>query len=252
MEQPSLREVSFVVDRCRRMALMGSMGSGKSSLLSHLAGLTPTQSGSVELLGRELAGKADRIWVRGRVGSLFQFAEHQLFCATVAEEIAFGSIDITRARIEAVLTRVGLEPQLMERSPFSLSGGERRLVALACVLVKEPEVLLLDEPTAGLDRQSRERVLEMLMGLTEVTTLMVSHNPDEVARFAERLLVLHQGQLVADGTPREVFADPRLRDWGLRPPDLLGLALQAREMGCGPEVLPLEPAEALAWLHPQD
>ncbi len=250
MEQPSLREISFEIEPGQRVALMGSMGSGKSSLLSHLAGLTPVQSGRVSLLGRDLVSKADRIWARGRVGSLFQFAEHQLFCTTVGEEIAFGSPDLQPWAVAEALLRVGVEREVAERSTFSLSGGERRLVALACVMVKSPSVLLLDEPTAGLDRTARDRVLERLLDLEAVTVVMVSHNPEEVVRFAERLLVLHQGQLVADGTPREVFSDPRLRDWGLRPPDLLGLALQAREMGCGPEQLPLKPAEALEWLAP--
>lgn len=248
LEQPSLKEVSFQIPAGERVALMGSMGSGKSSLLSHLAGLTPVQSGRVGLLGRQLATKADRIWARGQVGSLFQFAEHQLFCASVEEEILFGSRDLPEWAVTEALVKVGLAAQVAKRSPFSLSGGERRLVALACVLVNSPSILLLDEPTAGLDRAARERVLSRLMELPEVTILMVSHNPEEVAGFAERLLVLHQGELVADGKPREVFSDPRLRDWGLRPPELLGLALQAREMGCGPERLPLEPAEALEWL----
>lgn len=217
----ALDDVSFSVEEGEFIGIIGHTGSGKSTLVQHLNGLLKPSSGQVLIDGEDLNGdNVDRRRLRQRIGLVFQYPEYQLFEETVAKDIAFGpanqgltpeEIDL---RVHHAMERVKLDyDTYAEKSPFELSGGQMRRVAIAGVLAMEPSVLILDEPTAGLDPKGRDRILTMLEELhssEHVTVLMVSHSMDDMARLAKRLLVFSGGKLVADGTPREIFANEEM------------------------------------------
>ena len=217
----ALNDVSFSVEDGEFVGIVGHTGSGKSTLVQHLNGLLKPTSGQVLIDGEDLNGeKVNRRALRQRIGLVFQYPEYQLFEETVAKDIAFGpknqglsakEIDVrVRRAMESVHLDYG---KYAEKSPFELSGGQMRRVAIAGVLAMEPKVLILDEPTAGLDPRGRDRILSMLEELhnrDHTTILMVSHSMEDMARLATRLLVISEGRLVADGTPRELFARPDL------------------------------------------
>ena len=214
----ALDDVSFTVESGEFIGIIGHTGSGKSTLVQHLNGLLKPSSGQILVDGEDLNGeKVDRRALRQRIGLVFQYPEYQLFEETVAKDIAFGptnqklSSEEIDLRVRHAMELVKLDyDTYAEKSPFELSGGQMRRVAIAGVLAMQPSVLILDEPTAGLDPKGRDRILSMLEELHKnegVTVLMVSHSMDDMARLATRLLVMSGGKLVADGSPRDIFSD---------------------------------------------
>ncbi len=248
LEVPALTDVSLEIATGEVVGIIGATGSGKSTLVQHFNGLLRPTSGRVLLDGADLQGRqVDRRRIRQQVGLLFQYPEQQLFEETVAADVAFGPRNLglppdeVRARVRRALDLVGLPPdQVGPRSPFELSGGEMRRAAIAGVLAMEPRMLILDEPTAGLDPRARRDLLEQIRHFhtdRALTIVLVTHSMDAVAQLCERLLVLDRGRLVADGPTREVFADPaRLTALGLGLPQVTLLARRLRERG-----LPVRP-----------
>ena len=242
-ETKALSDVNLTINDGEFIGLIGHTGSGKSTLVQHLNGLIMPTSGRVLVDGMDLADKGtDRRAVRQRVGLVFQYPENQLFEETVEKDIAFGpknlgldDAEIDR-RVRDAMRRVALDyDRLHERSVFELSGGQMRRVAIAGVLAMEPQVLVLDEPCAGLDPRGREEILGLIKRLHEeagTTIVMVSHSMDDVASLAERVIVMNHGELVMDGAPRDVFAcGEELRGMGLDVPQAVQLADKLRERG---------------------
>ena len=245
-EHVALHDVSFSVERGAFVGIIGHTGSGKSTLIQHLNGLLKPTSGSVLLDGKDIwSNKTLTRESRFRVGLVFQYPEYQLFEETVYKDIAFGpknmgldAKEIDR-RVREAAGFVGLTEQQLQVSPFDLSGGQKRRVAIAGVIAMEPEVLILDEPTAGLDPVGREAILQNIQDYRKAknaTIMMVSHSMSDVARLTERLLVMNDSGLAMDGTPEEVFkrAD-ELVEMGLDIPDVTRLFLKLREMGADVE-----------------
>ena len=242
-ETKALSDVNLTIHDGEFIGLIGHTGSGKSTLVQHLNGLIMPTSGRVLVDGMDLADKGtDRRAIRQRVGLVFQYPENQLFEETVEKDIAFGpknlgldDAEIDR-RVRDAMRRVALDyDRLHERSVFELSGGQMRRVAIAGVLAMEPQVLVLDEPCAGLDPRGREEILGLIKKLHEeagTTIVMVSHSMDDVASLAERVIVMNHGELVMDGAPRDVFAcGEELRGMGLDVPQAVQLAGKLRERG---------------------
>lgn len=242
-ETKALSDVNLTIRDGEFIGLIGHTGSGKSTLVQHLNGLIMPTSGRVLVDGMDLADKAtDRRAIRRRVGLVFQYPENQLFEETVEKDIAFGprnlgldDAEIDR-RVKDAMRRVALDyGRLHDRSVFELSGGQMRRVAIAGVLAMEPQVLVLDEPCAGLDPHGREEILGLVRRLHEeagTTIVMVSHSMDDVASLAERVIVMNQGEVVMDGAPRDVFAcGEELRGMGLDVPQAVQLADKLRERG---------------------
>ena len=242
-ETKALSDVNLTIHDGEFIGLIGHTGSGKSTLVQHLNGLIMPTSGRVLVDGMDLADKGtDRRAVRQRVGLVFQYPENQLFEETVEKDIAFGpknlgldDAEIDR-RVRDAMRRVALDyDRLHERSVFELSGGQMRRVAIAGVLAMEPQVLVLDEPCAGLDPRGREEILGLIKRLhaeAGTTIVMVSHSMDDVASLAERVIVMNHGELVMDGAPRDVFAcGEELRGMGLDVPQAVQLADKLRERG---------------------
>ena len=211
----ALDNVTLEVRKGEFLGIAGHTGSGKSTLIQHMNGILHPTNGRVVAFGRDVAEKGAANDVRGRVGVVFQYPENQLFAATVAEDVAFGprnlglSEEEVSARVEHSLRTVGLDPkEIAARSPFELSGGQQRRVAFAGVLAMEPEVLVLDEPAAGLDPKARKSFLDMVSHLHEegLTVVMVSHNMDDLANLCDRVAVMSEGKLLMEGTPAEVFS----------------------------------------------
>ena len=211
----ALDNVTLEVRKGEFLGIAGHTGSGKSTLIQHMNGILHPTNGRVVAFGRDVAEKGAANGVRGRVGVVFQYPENQLFAATVAEDVAFGprnlglSEEEVSARVERSLRTVGLDPkEIAARSPFELSGGQQRRVAFAGVLAMEPEVLVLDEPAAGLDPKARKSFLDMVTHLHEegLTVVMVSHNMDDLANLCDRVAVMSEGKLLMEGTPAKVFS----------------------------------------------
>jgi len=241
----ALDDVSFRIDDGEFVGIIGHTGSGKSTLVQHLNGLLKPSSGQVLVDGEDLNGEhVNRRALRQRIGLVFQYPEYQLFEETVAKDIAFGpknqglgekEID---ERVRYAMDCVHLDyEKYAQRSPFELSGGQMRRVAIAGVLAMRPAVLILDEPTAGLDPKGRDRILSMLEELhaaEKVTMIMVSHSMDDMARLATRLIVMSEGKIVAQGTPREIFArEDMMTSIGLDVPEAAHLCRILREKGYG-------------------
>lgn len=243
LQKTALSDVSLEIERGSCAAIIGVTGSGKSTLVQHFNGLLRPTSGSVMVDGIDVDGKsADRTFLRRRAGMLFQFPEAQLFERTVYADVSFGPRrlklrrKIIRERVLNSLDAVGLpHREFASRSPFELSGGQKRRVALAGVLAMSPAILILDEPTVGLDAAGREEFYAYLRRIKEqrgVTIVLVSHDMAEVAALADNLFVLHAGRLVMQGKPRTVFTrGEELRAWGLAAPPLNELLSLLRKGG---------------------
>ena len=239
----ALDDVSFRIENGEFVGIIGHTGSGKSTLVQHLNGLLKPTSGQVLIDGEDLNGEhVNRRALRQRIGLVFQYPEYQLFEESVAKDIAFGpknqglSATEIDERVRYAMECVHLDYQkYAERSPFELSGGQMRRVAIAGVLAMKPSVLILDEPTAGLDPRGRDRILGMLEELharENVTILMVSHSMDDMARLASRLIVMSDGKVVADGTPREIFMqEDMMTSIGLDIPEAARLCARLRAKG---------------------
>lgn len=237
----ALRDVSLTVRRGEFLGLAGHTGSGKSTLVQHLNGLIRPQEGSVRALGLGLSNKKDAAAVKAKVGVVFQYPERQLFAETVAQDVAFGPHNLglpqdeVDRRVESSLSRVGLDLSTVgDKSPFELSGGQQRRVAFAGVLAMEPEVLVLDEPMAGLDPAARRDFLELIDRLHRdgLTVVMVSHSMDDLANCCDRIVVMNEGAVFAEGTPEQVFAHAdELKSIGLGVPAAQRMALALAEAG---------------------
>lgn len=237
----ALRDVSLTVRRGEFLGLAGHTGSGKSTLVQHLNGLIRPQEGSVRALGLDLSNKKDAAAVKAKVGVVFQYPERQLFAETVAQDVAFGPHNLglpqdeVDRRVESSLSRVGLDLSTVgDKSPFELSGGQQRRVAFAGVLAMEPEVLVLDEPMAGLDPAARRDFLELIGRLHRdgLTVVMVSHSMDDLANCCDRIVVMNEGAVFAEGTPAQVFAHAdELKSIGLGVPAAQRMALALAEAG---------------------
>ncbi len=260
LETVALRGISFHLDATEIVGIMGHTGSGKSTLVQHFNALLRPHRGMVRVLGTDLADPSiDPRPLRRRVGLVFQFAEQQLFDPTVGDDIAYGPRQIgcdraeVRRRVQGAMEAVGLPfDEFKDRYTFGLSGGEMRRVALAGVLALEPEVLVLDEPTAGLDPRARRdllRVLRELHASRGTALVFVSHNMEDVAELVQRVDVLAAGKTVLSGPVREVFAqDAVLRELGLGVPQSaeLAAALRARGVPIGKDIMTVdEVVEAL-------
>ena len=255
----ALDSINLTIHDGELLALIGHTGSGKSTLAQHLNGLLEPTSGRVLLDGEDINQKGtSRRALRFKVGLVFQYPEHQLFEETVYKDISFGpknmglSGEEIKQRVRAAMAQVGLDFEEMQgRSPFELSGGQMRRVALAGVLAMQPRVLVLDEPTAGLDPRARDFLLSDIKRLNEegTTVVLISHGMDEVARLATRLAVLEKGRLVMEGSTVEIFTQQeRLSAMGLDIPEGFKLARRLREEGLhlSEHYLPEEIADALA------
>lgn len=237
----ALRDVSLTVRRGEFLGLAGHTGSGKSTLVQHFNGLIRPQEGSVCALGLDLSNKKDAAAVKAKVGVVFQYPERQLFAETVAQDVAFGprnlglSQDEVTRRVASSLARVGLDfAAIGDKSPFELSGGQQRRVAFAGVLAMEPEVLVLDEPMAGLDPAARRDFLGLIRRLHDggLTVVMVSHSMDDLANCCDRIVVMNEGAVFAEGVPAQVFAHAdELKSIGLGVPAAQRMALALTEVG---------------------
>ena len=239
----ALSDVCMTIEDGEFLGIIGHTGSGKSTLVQHLNGLLKPTSGQVLVDGEDLNGEhVNRRALRQRIGLVFQYPEYQLFEETVAKDIAFGpksqglSKEEIDDRVRYAMDCVHLDyEKYSERSPFELSGGQMRRVAIAGVLAMRPSVLILDEPTAGLDPRGRDRILSMLEELharENVTIVMVSHSMDDMARLATRLIVMADGKVLASGTPREIFAQEEMMvSAGLGVPEAACLCRALRAKG---------------------
>ncbi|MED1489325.1 energy-coupling factor ABC transporter ATP-binding protein [Bacillus smithii] len=233
-ERFALKDVSFDIPEGTFLAVIGHTGSGKSTLLQHLNALLQPTSGQVKIGERVIeAGKKNKNLkpIRQKVGIVFQFPEHQLFEETVEKDICYGPINFgvpeeeakRRARLAA--KKVGLSEDVLQKSPFDLSGGQMRRVAIAGVLAMEPEVLVLDEPTAGLDPRGRREIMDLFYKLHQekkMTTILVTHSMEDAALYADEIVIMHQGKLARKGKPEEIFSSPEeLFGLGLNVPDVV-------------------------------
>ena len=257
----ALDDVSLSIEKGDFFAIVGSTGSGKTTLVQHMNGLLAPSAGSLSVCGAEIVNKSDRRNLWRRVGLVFQQPEHQLFEETVRDDIAFGPRNLglsasgVQERVDDAMKMVDLDPaQIGDLSPLRLSGGLRRKVAIAGVLALWPEVLVLDEPTAGLDPVSRQRLMARIQRLrTErgMTVVLVTHNMEDVAAWANRMAVLHRGRLIMAGDPREVFAQGEtLRRIGLDVPATVRLMQLLRAKGLDLPVDLLTIEEVVAEIAP--
>lgn len=241
-EQTALENISFSMEKGEFIGMIGHTGSGKSTLMQHLNGLLKPTAGTVKLGGRDIwSDKAFTRQCRFRVGLVFQYPEYQLFEETVAKDIAFGPKNMglkpeeVQRRVEEAAGFVGITPEQLEKSPFDLSGGQKRRVAIAGVIAMEPEVLILDEPTAGLDPEGRDSILQNIRDYQQAknaAVIMVSHSMEEVSRLADRLIVMNGGSIAMDGTPGEVFSHgAELLEMGLNIPAVTRVFLKLRALG---------------------
>lgn len=240
-EWQALDDVSLTVPDGQFLGIIGPTGSGKSTLVQTMNGLIKPISGEVLVDGVSLGQKGVNLkQVRTKVGLVFQYPEHQLFGETVFEDVAFGprNLGLSEAevdrRVQGALSRVGLDQEFRDRSPFGLSGGQARRVALAGVLAMDPRVLILDEPTAGLDPRGREEILTLVKSYPALgmTVILVSHSMDDVAELADRVIVMHRGKVYMEGSPPDLFVRRReLEEIGLGIPAAAMLVDMLRERG---------------------
>ncbi|EOT23467.1 cobalt/nickel transport system ATP-binding protein [Eubacterium sp. 14-2] len=241
-EMQALNNINLKIQDGEFIGLVGHTGSGKSTLIQHLNGLLRATSGGIYYNGRDICEEDyDRKELRGKVGLVFQYPEHQLFESTVFADVCFGPKNLGLSSKEAelraftALRSAGLEEEYWYRSPFELSGGQKRRAAIAGVLAMKPEVLILDEPTAGLDPKGRDEILDQVAAMhreLNMTIILVSHSMEDVANYVSRMIVMNQGSILFDGTPQEVFRHYReLEAVGLGAPQVTYLMHQLQERG---------------------
>ncbi len=242
-ETEALQNISFDIYDNELIGIIGHTGSGKSTLLQILDGLLKPTSGSVKVGGEEITDKTDQARsIRKKIGLVFQYPEYQLFEQTVALDVAFGPKNLKLekqeidARVKAAIELVGLDYEaIKDRSPFELSGGQKRRVAIAGVIAMKPQVLILDEPTAGLDPKSHSDILEMIQKIHAAEkniTIFVSHNMKDIAQISDRVMVIDSGKQILMDTPQNVFAQrDRLKGVGLSVPPAVDLMYMLREKG---------------------
>ncbi len=242
MEVRALDHVSLTIPDGQFIGLIGHTGSGKSTLIQHLNGLIKATEGDILYNGRSIYEEGFSMKeLRSKVGLVFQYPEHQLFETDVFADVCFGPKNLgldkeeIRARAREALDIVGMDPSYDEASPFELSGGQKRRVAIAGVLAMKPEVLILDEPTAGLDPKGRDEILDQVALLhreQKITVVLVSHSMEDVAKYVDRIIVMNHGQAVFDGVPKEVFKQYKeLEKIGLAAPQVTYIVHRLRERG---------------------
>ena len=241
-ERYALKDVNFEIRDKEFTAIIGHTGSGKSTLIQHLNGLIKPHEGKIFINGIDITQKGvDIRQIRQKVGLVFQYPEHQLFEETVYKDIAFGPKNLgledeeIKKRVLHACELVNIEEKLLEKSPFEISGGQKRRVAIAGVLSMQPEILILDEPTAGLDPKGRDKLLSVLEKLKdELTVVLVSHSMEDVARVAKNIIVMNKGTVYKQGSVAEIFADCRgLEKIGLNIPQITQLINRLNEFGAG-------------------
>lgn len=255
-ESVAVRDVSFDIPDGQFTGIIGPTGSGKSTLLQHLNGLLKPKTGSIIIDGTDITDdKAILKDIRRKVGLVFQYPEYQLFEETVLKDVCFGPKNLgldeneTVEKAREAIGLVGLDyNEICDRSPFELSGGQKRRVAIAGVIAMKPKVLVLDEPTAGLDPKAHRDILDMISSVHEHEnniTILVSHNMNDIAQLADRVLVMDKGSMIMDGTPGEIFSkDKELREIGLDVPDITDIICRLNDKGfdLDPAVLDMEKA----------
>ena len=238
----ALNDISLVIPNGQFIGLIGHTGSGKSTLVQHLNGLIKPTSGAIYFNGEDIHAKDyDKKKLRSKVGLVFQYPEHQLFEVDVFTDVCFGPKNLglsqkeTELRAYAALKQVGLEDDFFYQSPFDLSGGQKRRVAIAGVLAMKPDILILDEPTAGLDPKGRDEILDQIAKLhneTGITVILVSHSMEDVAKYVERIIVMNKGSVLYDDTPKKVFSHVKeLEKVGLAAPQVTYIMQAVREKG---------------------
>ena len=242
MEQTALDDINLKIEDGEFIGLIGHTGSGKSTLVQQLNGLLKPTSGGVYVDGADIGDEGyDLKKLRSEVGLVFQYPEHQLFETDVFKDVCFGPKNMglsqkeTELRAYEALKQVGIKDEYFYQSPFDLSGGQKRRVAIAGVLAMKPKVLILDEPTAGLDPKGRDELLEKLSSIREetgCTIILVSHSMEDVARYADRIVVMHKGKVAFDDTPMEVFRHrDELKEMGLGVPNITETMYKLKDAG---------------------
>ena len=238
----ALKDVNLVIPDGQFIGLIGHTGSGKSTLVQHLNGLIKPTGGSIYFNGEDIHDDDyDKKKLRSKVGLVFQYPEHQLFEIDVFSDVCFGpkNLGLSKKEVElrayAALKQVGLEDEFFYQSPFDLSGGQKRRVAIAGVLAMKPDILILDEPTAGLDPKGRDEILDQIASLHKemgITLILVSHSMEDVARYVERIIVMNKGSVLYDDVPREVFRHYKeLEQVGLAAPQVTYIMQALHEKG---------------------
>ena len=241
-EKKALDEISLEIPDGQFIGIIGHTGSGKSTLIQHLNGLLKATGGAIYYNGENIYQEGyDMRMLRSKVGLVFQYPEHQLFEVDVFSDVCFGpknlglSTEEVEARAKQALTQVGLEESYYKKSPFELSGGQKRRVAIAGILAMHPEVLILDEPTAGLDPKGRDEILDQVAYLQKergITVILVSHSMEDVAKYVDRIIVINDGKAVFDDTPKKVFRHYKeLEAMGLAAPQVTYVVKALEEKG---------------------
>lgn len=256
MAFPALADINLVIPKGQFIGLIGHTGSGKSTLVQHLNGLLKPTAGHIYYNGKDINEEGfNKKELRSKVGLVFQYPEHQLFEIDVFTDVCFGpkNLGLERKEVElrayAALKQVGLEEEYFYQSPFDLSGGQKRRVAIAGVLAMKPEVLILDEPTAGLDPKGRDEILGQIAKLREttgMTVILVSHSMEDVAKYVDRIIVMNKGSVLFDDEPKQVFRHYRkLEEVGLAAPQITYImqALQAKGLPVNTDITSVEEAK---------
>ena len=239
-EKKALDDVSLTINKGEFVGIIGHTGSGKSTLIQHFNGLEKATSGTIYFDGQDVYDKDFNMKsLRSRVGLVFQYPEHQLFETTVLEDVKFGPKNLGLSKVEVdlrafeAIKQVGLSEKCYDDSPFELSGGQKRRVAIAGVLAMKPQILILDEPTAGLDPRGRDEILDQIAKLHEegLTVILVSHSMEDVAKYADRIIAMNSGKVAFDGTPKEVFRHYKeLERMGLSAPQITYVMQAMKEL----------------------
>lgn len=254
----ALKDVNLKIEDGEFIGIIGHTGSGKSTLIQHLNGLVKATSGGIYYNGQDIYEEDfDMKTLRSKVGLVFQYPEHQLFESDVLSDVCFGPMNQGKSREEAeeeakkALLQVGFKEKNFKKSPFDLSGGQKKRVAIAGVLAMNPKILILDEPTAGLDPKGRDEILDQIAELHKVrgiTIILVSHSMEDVAKYVERLIVVNHGKIAFDDIPKKVFAHYKeLEEMGLAAPQITYIMHALKEKG-----LPVDPADTTVEEAKQD
>lgn len=256
-QKHALKDINLVINDGEFIGLIGHTGSGKSTLIQHLNGLMKATSGNIYYNGEDIYDKDYNMKkLRSKVGLVFQYPEHQLFETTVYKDVCFGPKNLGLDALEVdvrtyeALRMVGIEDDMLDASPFELSGGQKRRVAIAGVLAMKPDVLVLDEPTAGLDPKGRDEILDQIAKLhieSKITIILVSHSMEDIAKYADRLIVMNKGSIVFNDTPHGVFANyKQLEEIGLAAPQVTYVMNELKNHGIPVSTHPTTVEEAKA------
>ncbi|MFD2445206.1 energy-coupling factor ABC transporter ATP-binding protein [Bacillus sp. CGMCC 1.16607] len=242
-ERLAISDVTFEIPSGTYLAIIGHTGSGKSTILQHLNAILQPTNGQITLGNRTIsAGKKEKNLkdIRKKIGIVFQFPEHQLFEETVEKDICFGPMNFgvsetdAKRRAREAIKLVGLSEEILMKSPFDLSGGQMRRVAIAGVLAMEPDVIVLDEPTAGLDPRGRKEIMNLFYKLhkeKDLSTILVTHSMEDAAQYADQIVIMHKGTVYKQGSPEEIFSSPsELVDLGLNVPEVVRFQMLLEEM----------------------